>query len=1004
MPLVDHGLEPVVLEKQQRVWWHDGTRWMVGRVDSMDQEGEEAYYVDFPNGRTALVPGAELHVRWSRPLADPVKLLQSGAVETRYFHSRRTSFLHNVAAQRVASEGFGGVLSAAVDLYAHQVGAARRVLMDPVRRYLLADEVGLGKTIEAGMVLRQLLLDSEGDALVLVPDSLVGQWEDELESKFRTAQFGDRVRVLPHREISQISGESRLLVIVDEAHSLTEHGNSSDVAARDVVYRHLCDITHSSSALLLLSATPVRSNEDGFLRLLHLLDPMTYPLEDLEAFRQRVAIRDDLAMSLSSLAEETPIAYLAEPSAELRRLLPQDPLLVELLNELDAALADEVVGDARATCRRIRTHLSDTYRIHRRLIRTRRTPSLSRAFPVRGRSRNEDWLLRDPDRRRKEVLVLVDNLRTSLAGRDDLDGPLILRTVLGRALAPVTALSELAVALRGDPEHDLSLDEIATLAGLCASEEGVALADAIDAVVSEEVDDDRFSAMVAWAWPYIGRRRLAVACSFPKTASRAADRLEAEFRSHRVTRLLEETPEAQRSAEVKAFTNDPDRTIIVLDRVGEEGVNLQIVDEVLHLDLPTTSSRLEQRLGRFDRWTDRTSGAKGAVRSVAFAELDPQVDEHFGAWRRGLDEGLELFERSSATLQYVIPEVEKAFFEEALDRGLIEAGKSLAERRDQLQRQRRRIEGQDLLDAIDDRTDDDRYLQQLREIDDDKPIELAFRGYAADMLGFTATDTSKGTRYGVSSRRPPRLTESEVLALGAENFRLHYVSDRAKAKPGSGFLRWGEPLVSKFTDLAVEDDRGRAFTVEVQQLRRDPDAGPLFVYCFDILVQAGEDPIDDLEAVDESAGLAARARLLHFLAPKVERVWWLPGHGEAPESMAYALDAATRTGTNLGSRPDRFEELVRGRSWARHCEEAAESGLGVVAGRTNVRAHIAQARTAANLAREREEAIAAARARAGTDHPIDHRMFDAVAAAIENVQLIIDSCGAVIITSKEQAD
>ena len=70
-----------------------------------------------------------------------------------------------------------------------------------------------------------------------------------------------------------------MLTIVDEAHRFTERVNYGGSGTRDRQYEQLRAIAHASKALLLLSATPVRSNEDAFLGLLHLLDPAIYPLD-----------------------------------------------------------------------------------------------------------------------------------------------------------------------------------------------------------------------------------------------------------------------------------------------------------------------------------------------------------------------------------------------------------------------------------------------------------------------------------------------------------------------------------------------------------------------------------------------------------------------------------------------------------------------------------------------------------------------------------------------------
>jgi ATP-dependent helicase HepA len=67
--------------------------------------------------------------------------------------------------------GMSGVLSSAIDFESHQLEVVSRILQDPVQRYMLADEVGLGKTIEAGMLIRQCILDlgSEAQVLIIVP-------------------------------------------------------------------------------------------------------------------------------------------------------------------------------------------------------------------------------------------------------------------------------------------------------------------------------------------------------------------------------------------------------------------------------------------------------------------------------------------------------------------------------------------------------------------------------------------------------------------------------------------------------------------------------------------------------------------------------------------------------------------------------------------------------------------------------------------------------------------
>ena len=89
-----------------------------------------------------------------------------------------------------------GVISSVIDLYNHQIEVVRRVLEDPKQRYLLADEVGLGKTIEAGIIIRQYLLDHpEGHVVVITPPLLRRQWMSELRQKFLIDDFDRACRL-----------------------------------------------------------------------------------------------------------------------------------------------------------------------------------------------------------------------------------------------------------------------------------------------------------------------------------------------------------------------------------------------------------------------------------------------------------------------------------------------------------------------------------------------------------------------------------------------------------------------------------------------------------------------------------------------------------------------------------------------------------------------------------------------------------------------------------------
>ena len=267
------------------------------------------------------------------------------------------------------ADSLGALLSSRVHVLPHQVGAAGRILADRNPRFVLADEVGLGKTVEAGLVfagLRQLGIAQR--VLVIVPEHLAFQWLAELFHKFnalftlltaeRIAELGGPEAALARSPLAIVSLE-RLredaelvdaacelpldLVIVDEAHHL------ADDALHDAVE----PIAKASFGLLLLTATPVRLDPREYFRLLGLVEPV--PTASLEAFLERLARHERHAEVARALLAG---ADAAEARGKLAELEPDDPFFVD---------DGEPVGrDA------LLAHLADRYSLSARLIRNRR--------------------------------------------------------------------------------------------------------------------------------------------------------------------------------------------------------------------------------------------------------------------------------------------------------------------------------------------------------------------------------------------------------------------------------------------------------------------------------------------------------------------------------------------------------------------------------------------------------------------------------------------------------
>ena len=203
--------------------------------------------------------------------------------------------------------------NARVELREHQVGVLHRVATSYPHRFLLADEVGLGKTIEAGLILKELKARRMADrVLIIVPAGLRRQWQFEMLNKFneRFAIFTTQtVRYLtdqgstnPWREESHVicshdfaaRPETRQmeiaqagwdLIVIDEAHHVRRNSNNTTL-----MYRLAQKLTDPEldrdQSMLLLTATPMQLEREELYALIELLDPALFPSE--ESFSRHV--------------------------------------------------------------------------------------------------------------------------------------------------------------------------------------------------------------------------------------------------------------------------------------------------------------------------------------------------------------------------------------------------------------------------------------------------------------------------------------------------------------------------------------------------------------------------------------------------------------------------------------------------------------------------------------------------------------------------------------------
>ncbi|MFU4536611.1 RNA polymerase-associated protein RapA [Pseudomonas aeruginosa] len=280
--------------------------------------------------------------------------------------------------------GLGGARAQPI---AHQLHIAREVADRMAPRVLLADEVGLGKTIEAGLIIhRQLLSGRAGRVLILVPENLQHQWLVEMRRRFnlQVALF-DKER-FAESDASNPFEDSQLalvalewlkederaqdalfaagwdLLVVDEAHHLVWH--QDQVSAEYALVEQLAEII---PGVLLLTATPEQLGQDSHFARLRLLDPNRF--HDLEAFRRESEQYRPVAEAVQELLDHGSL------SAGARKAIHGF-----LGSEGDELLASVEGGDEDARSRLVR-ELLDRHGTGRVLFRN--TRAAVQGFPQR---------------------------------------------------------------------------------------------------------------------------------------------------------------------------------------------------------------------------------------------------------------------------------------------------------------------------------------------------------------------------------------------------------------------------------------------------------------------------------------------------------------------------------------------------------------------------------------------------------------------------------------------
>ncbi len=582
--------------------------------------------------------GESLEVLWEREI-DAVAIGNNSwdSVAKRGFDNPKlfSAYLHTLRWNCVTSTEpklFQSPYRAGIEVKAYQLEPLRKALLMPRVGLFIADDVGLGKTIEAGLILREMLIRQKVRRVVIsCPPSVVRQWQEEMENRFglsfiiydrefvancrRDRGYGinpwtthtrfiishsllrDETYTAPLRDwLGEFAAASML--ILDEAHNAAP-ASGAKYAIDSQLTRTVRDLAPRFEHKLFLSATPHNGHSNSFAALLEILDPQRFcrgvPVRDRKLLDSVMVRR--LKRDLREIGDDFPkreiipivIDNLPETAPELQ--------LSRLLQDYRELREQRLQGESRS---KQAAAMLVIISLQKRLLSS--IEAFARTLKV-----HRDTLAKPvskPPVLRLERLQLL----SESAGNDDDRAELPEEEVQAEEDAQMAAATANSISQITQREQDI-LEQMAEIANAARYQPDPKILSLID-WIKKYLCPDLGQPNAQWL-----ERRVLIFTEYTDTKRYLQQQLASACANSHLERQRIDVFHGgigeERREEIKqAFNSDPANNplrILIATDAAREGINLQnYCADLFHFDIPWNPSRMEQRNGRIDRKLQRS--------------------------------------------------------------------------------------------------------------------------------------------------------------------------------------------------------------------------------------------------------------------------------------------------------------------------------------------------------------------------------------------------------------
>ena len=517
---------------------------------------------------------------------------------------------------------------------AYQFKPVLKFLNSVDQRLLIADEVGLGKTIEAGIILEELDARLKGLSRVLVvcPAALVQKWQGELSSRFsedfrilrsadvahfldRYATYGDAEQLRgicsqeTLRRFTDDLKEQRVhfdLVVVDEAHHWRNPGTRLSELGEI--------LSEYSDSLLMLTATPLQLGSENLFNLFRIMLPQQF--SDFDVFQNLIKPNQHINAAtglLSQPAEALRELKKVEGTSQKNRFLdnPYYQECVDLLSQKQDLTAKEVV--------QVKRRLVELNSLSHIFTRTKKR-DVEVAFPTRREARTVNVEYSPEEMEFYNAVTKFVETRFT-ADLDSAQGISFARIMPQRQVASCipamrSYLKDQAAANTLLSLRDWEGDDIGertngrSRIGNSEREAAERLLRAMDTLGSRDTKFDQFlDALRTLEVEFSGQEitpKVIVFSYFKRTLDYLNHRLADSGYAKQCVMIHGDINPRIRERTVERFRDNPEIKILLSSEVGSEGLDFQFCNVMFNYDLPWNPMRVEQRIGRLDRYGQKS--------------------------------------------------------------------------------------------------------------------------------------------------------------------------------------------------------------------------------------------------------------------------------------------------------------------------------------------------------------------------------------------------------------